>query len=46
MKGKGAVNFKGSMNSIGSIEFLITDNAGNIFVRCYDQPAGLNPQSF
>ena len=43
---KGAANFKGTMNSIGSIGFLITDKTGNPFVRCYDQPAGLNPRSF
>ena len=44
--GKGAANFKGALNSIGSIGFLITDDEGNPFVRCYGQPAGLNPQSF
>ena len=44
MKCKGAANFAGNMNSIGSLGFLITDNTGNPFVRCYGQLAGLNPQ--
>ena len=44
--GKGAANFKGTLNSIGSIGFLVTDDEGNPYVRCYGQPAGLNPQSF
>ena len=30
----------------GSLGFLITDDEGNPFIRCYGQPAGMNPQSF
>ena len=29
-----------------SLGFLITDAKGNPFIRCYGQPAGMNPQSF
>ena len=30
----------------GSLGILITDDEGNPFIRCYGQPAGMNPQSF
>ena len=29
-----------------SLGFLMTDDKGNPFIRCYRQPAGMNPQSF
>lgn len=45
-KGKGAANFKETMNIIGSIGLLITDDVRNPFVRCYGQPVELNPRSF
>ena len=46
IKSKGAANFARIMSNIGSIGFIITDEEGNPFIRCYGQPAGLNPQSF
>ena len=36
----------GTERGKGSLGFLITDDEGNPFIRCYGQPAGMNPQSF
>ena len=48
-KGRGTGEGKGSLETErgkGSLGFLITDDERNPFIRCYRQPAGMNPQSF
>ena len=46
MRDNSAANFARTMSNIGSIGFIITDETGSPFIRCYGQPAGLHPQSF